>query len=165
MVSSLKKVGYTNFKNSYLFNCKELEDAPHINGKGLNMTISLWWVYVKILGLIPLNYSIYIGHQDSTQKGAKDHVRLCIVSKVKGFNGHHQRYERLNGIQIHILNINKEYSSTIYLSYKGYQRVGVPRLLVGYHDLIKNTNDHIMGHLDSLKLYTSSTHQGIFLGY
>ena len=120
---------------------------------------------MQILGVIPLNSSICIGHQDSTQEGAKDHVSLCIVSKVKGFNEHRQRYERFNGIHIHILNINKEEASTIYLSYQGYQGVGVPGLLLGYHDLIKNTNDHIMGHLDSLNLYTTLSHQGLFLEY
>ena len=36
-----KKVGYTNFKNPYLFNRKELEDDPHINGNGLTRTISV----------------------------------------------------------------------------------------------------------------------------
>ena len=165
MVDSPKKVRYTNLKNPYLFNHKELEDSPHINRNLFTMNISVWWVYLKSLGLIPLNSSICIGHQESTQKGAKDHVSLCIVSKVKGFNGHPQRYERFNGIHIHILNINKEEASTIYLSYQGYQGVGVPILLLGYHDLIKNTNDHIMGHLDSLKLSTSLKHQGLFLGY
>ena len=139
-------MGYPNFKNSYLFKRKELEDAPHINRNGLMRTISLWWVYLKILGLILLNSSICTGHQDSTHKGAKDHVTLCISSKVKGLNGHHKRHERFSGLHIHILNINKEEVSTIYLSYQGYQGVGVPRLLLGYHDLIQNTNGHIMGH-------------------
>ena len=45
------------------------------------------------------------------------------------------------------------------------QVVGVPILLLVYHDLINNTNDQIMGHLDSLKFYTYSNHQGLFLGY
>ena len=103
--------------------------------------------------------------KDSTHKGAKDHVTLCISSKVKGFNGHHQRHEEFNGLHIHILNINKEEVSTVYLSYQGNQGVGVPRLLLGYHDLIKNTNDHIMGHLDSWKFYTSSTHHSRVLGH
>ena len=164
-------MGYTNFKNSYLFNRKELEDAPHINENGLTRTISLWWVYLQILGPIFLNSSICIGHKDSTLKGAKYHVTLCISSKVKGFNGPHQRHGGFNGIHIHILNINKEEFSTIYSSYQGYQGpqhhqgVGVPRLLPRYHDLIKKTNDHIMGHLEYLNLYTYLTHQVLFLGY
>ena len=163
-------MGYTNFKNSYLFNRKELEDAPHINGNGLTRTIYLGWGFLQILGLIPLNSSICTEHQDSTHKGAKDHVTLCISFKVKGFNGHHQRHEGFNGLHIHILNIKKDEVSTVYSSYQGYQGsqhhqgVGVPRYLVGYHGLVKNTNDHIMGHLDSLKFYTSSTHQGLFIG-
>ena len=116
-----KRVGYTNFKNSYLFNRKELEDAPHINGNGLTRTISLWWVYLQILGLIPLNSSICTGHQDSTHKDAKDHVTLCKSSKVKGFNGHHQRHEGFDGHHIHRLHINKEEGSIIYSSYQGCQ--------------------------------------------
>ena len=90
---------------------------------------------------------------------------LCISSKVKGFNGHDKRNEGFNDVHIHILKIIKEEVFTIYSSYQGYQGVGVPRLLLGYHDLIKNTNDHIMGHLDSFKFYTYSTHQVLFLGY
>ena len=75
-------------------------------------------------------------------------------------------HEGFNGLHIHILNINKEAFSTIYSSYQGYQGpqhhqgVWVPRILLGYHDLIKNTNDHIMGHLDSLNFYTYLTHKG-----
>ena len=113
-------MGYTNFKNSYLFNCKELEDSPHINKNGLKRNIPLWWVYFQTLGLIPLHSSIYTGHQDSTHRGAKYHVTLCISSKVKGFNGNHQRHEGFNGLHIHKLHINKD-GSTIYSSYQGYQ--------------------------------------------
>ena len=116
-----QKDGVHQHQNSSLFNCKELEDAPYIIGNGLTRTIFLWWVYVKILGLIPLNYSICTGHQDSTHKGVKDHVSLCISSKVKGFNGHHQRNEGYDGVHINILHINKEEGSTIYSSYQGYQ--------------------------------------------
>ena len=148
-----------------------VEYAPHINGNGLTSTISLWWVYLEILGPIPSHYSICTGHQDSTHKCYEYHVTLCISSKVKVFNGHHQRHEGFNGIHIHILKSNKEQVSTIYSSYQGYQGpqhhqgVGVPRLFLGYHDLIKNKNDHIMGHLDSLNFYAYLTHQGLFLGY
>ena len=39
------------------------KDDPHINGNGLTMTISLWWVYLQILGLRPLNSSICSGLQ------------------------------------------------------------------------------------------------------
>ena len=88
---------------------------------GLKINISLWWVYFQIIGLIPLNSQICIGHQDSTHKGAKDHVTLCISSKVKGFNGHHQGHEAFDGIHIHRLHITKEQGSTIYSSYQGYQ--------------------------------------------
>ena len=56
-----QKGGYTNFKNSYLFNHKELEDAPHINVNRLMRTISIWWVYFQFLCLIILNYSIFLG--------------------------------------------------------------------------------------------------------
>ena len=105
----------------HLFNCKELEDTPHINGNTMTRNISLWWVYFQTLSLIPLNSSICIGHQDSKHKGAKDHVTLCISSKGKGFNGHHQRHEGFNGLPIHRLHINKEEGSTIYSSYQGYQ--------------------------------------------
>ena len=113
-----KKVGCTNFKNSHLFNCKELEDAPHINENGLMRNISLLWVYLQMFGLIPLNSSICIGHQDSTHKGVEDHVTLCISFNVKGFNGNHQMHEGLYVLHIHIININKEEDSTIYSSYQ-----------------------------------------------
>ena len=35
----------------------------HINGNGLTSTSSLWWVYLQIIGLIPLNSSICLGLQ------------------------------------------------------------------------------------------------------
>ena len=96
------KVGYTNFKNSYIFNRKELDDAPHININFMLRTISLWWIYFKIIVLTPLHSLICTRHQDCTHKGVKDHVTLCISSKVKGFNVHHKRnYGFLLGHQSH----------------------------------------------------------------
>ena len=115
MVDSPKKVGYTNFKNLYLFNRKELEDSLDINRNGLIRNISLWLFSFKILCSIPLNSSICTRHQDSTPKGTKDHVTLCISS-----NGHHQGHEGFYGIHIHKIQIKKE-GSTIYSSYQGYR--------------------------------------------
>ena len=49
--------------------------------------------YLQIIGLIPLIHQFVQDFKDFTHKGAKDHVTLCISSKVKGFNGHHQRLQ------------------------------------------------------------------------
>ena len=63
LVGSPKKVGYPNFKNSYLFNRKEPRDVPPTVGNGTARAISPWWVYFQSHGPIPLKYSICSGCQ------------------------------------------------------------------------------------------------------
>ena len=57
--------------------------APHINGNGLMMTISIWWVYFKILGVIPLNYSIFLGPKiPHTWECQRPYHKLQVFFKV-----------------------------------------------------------------------------------
>ena len=81
----------------HLFNYKELEDDPHINGNGLMRTISLLWVYFQILFLIPLNSSICPGRQRPTHEGAKDHT-----TNYKSFNVFINISRHVHGIYLHI---------------------------------------------------------------
>ena len=71
LVGSPKKVGYPNFKNSYLFNRKEPRHVPPIVWNIMTRDISPWWVYLKSHVPIPLKYTICLGCQRPHKWGCK----------------------------------------------------------------------------------------------
>ena len=62
MVGWPKKMGYTNFKNSYLINHEEPHDVPPTVGNIMTRDIIQWWDYLQLIDLIPLNSSIFARH-------------------------------------------------------------------------------------------------------